>query len=124
LFEIISGDNNMTNCIFCKIAAKEMKSTVVYEDDELFAFRDINPQAPVHILLIPKKHILTINDLDNVDQALIGKMFLAAKEIAKNEGIDQSGYRTLFNCNRDAGQEVYHIHLHIIGGRKMTWPPG
>ncbi len=114
----------MTNCIFCKIAAKEMKSTVVYEDDELFAFRDINPQAPVHILLIPKKHILTINDLDNVDQALIGKMFLAAKEIAKNEGIDQSGYRTLFNCNRDAGQEVYHIHLHIIGGRKMTWPPG
>jgi len=114
----------MTNCIFCKIAAKEMKSTVVYEDEEVFAFRDINPQAPTHILVIPKKHIPTLNDLESSDQALIGKMFLAAKEIAKNEGISESGYRTVFNCNRDAGQEVYHIHLHIFGGRKMTWPPG
>jgi len=112
------------DCIFCKIASKEIAATVVYEDDDILAFRDINPVAPSHILIIPKKHIPTINDLSPEDQSLLGKMILVAKQIAEEEGISKSGYRLVLNCEKDGGQEVFHIHLHLIGGRKMTWPPG
>lgn len=114
----------MTDCIFCKIAAGTIPATVVYQNDEVLAFRDLNPQAPTHILVIPKKHIATTNDITAADAALIGHMLLAAKQVAKDEGIADSGYRTVMNCNRGAGQTVFHIHLHVLGGRPMGWPPG
>lgn len=114
----------MTDCIFCKIADGKIPATVVYQNDEVLAFRDLNPQAPTHILVIPKKHIATSNDIQPDDAALIGKLYLAAKQIAKDEGIAESGYRTVMNCNRGAGQTVFHIHLHVLGGRPMMWPPG
>lgn len=114
----------MTDCIFCKIAAGEIPAKVVYQNDDVLAFRDLNPQAPTHILVIPKKHIATTNDVTAADEALIGKMLLAAKQVAKDEGIADSGYRTVMNCNRGAGQTVFHIHLHVLGGRPMGWPPG
>ena len=96
----------------------------VYEDDEVLAFRDVNPQAPTHILIIPKKHIATVNDLDNEDAMVAGRIMLAAKQIAADEGIDENGYRLVMNCNEGAGQVVFHIHMHLLGGRRMTWPPG
>ncbi|MDQ1363273.1 MAG: histidine triad family protein [Pseudomonadota bacterium] len=114
----------MTDCIFCKIAKGEIPSNVVFQNDDVLAFRDLNPQAPTHILVIPKKHIATTNDITPADEALIGKMLLAAKQVAKDEGIAESGYRTVMNCNRGAGQTVFHIHLHVLGGRPMSWPPG
>lgn len=114
----------MTDCIFCKIAAGTIPANVVYQNDDVLAFRDLNPQAPTHILVIPKKHIATTNDITTNDAALIGQMYLAAKQIAKDEGIADSGYRTVMNCNRGAGQTVFHIHLHVLGGRPMSWPPG
>ncbi len=114
----------MGDCIFCKIASHEIQSDIVYEDEEFLAFRDINPQAPTHILIIPKKHIPTINDLSIEDAQLIGKMVLLAKKIANDEGISERGYRLVFNCNREGGQMVFHIHLHLLGGRAMGWPPG
>ncbi len=112
------------DCIFCKIASKEIDSSIVYEDNDIFAFRDINPVAPFHILIIPKKHISTLNDLSPEDQPLLGKMILVAKQIAEDEGFAKKGYRLVLNCEKDGGQEVFHIHLHLIGGRKMKWPPG
>ncbi len=112
----------MTDCLFCKMANGEIKPDVVHEDDTVLAFRDINPQAPVHILIIPKQHIATLNDLD--DPMLAGQLLLTAKNLARQEGLSTDGYRTVFNCNRQGGQEVYHIHLHLLGGRQMTWPPG
>lgn len=112
------------NCLFCKIVAKEIPATVVFEDDEILAFRDINPQAPTHLLIIPKKHIATINDSEEDDAQLLGKMILQAKKLAQMEAIDETGYRLVFNINSGGGQEVYHIHLHLIGGRQMAWPPG
>ena len=114
----------MSDCLFCKMVSGEIQPDVVHETDEVLAFRDINPQAPTHILIIPKRHISTINELEPGDATLIGNIYLAAKEIAAQEGIAESGYRTLFNCNKDGGQDVYHIHLHLLGGRRMTWPPG
>lgn len=114
----------MTDCLFCKMVAGEIQPDVVYEDGEILAFRDVNPQAPVHILVIPKRHIATTNDLEPEDAALVGNMVLAAKQIAVQEGVDARGYRTLLNCNREAGQSVFHIHLHLLGGRAMGWPPG
>ncbi len=114
----------MDNCLFCKIIQKEIPAEIVYENERVLAFRDINPQAPVHVLIIPKKHIPTLNDIQEDDQNLVGELFLAAKEIAKTEEIAEDGYRTVFNCNSNGGQEVYHIHLHVLGGRQMTWPPG
>jgi len=114
----------MSDCIFCKIASGEIPGDVAYENDDVLAFRDLNPQAPTHILVIPRRHIATINDLQDADAELLGKMYLAAKEIAKNEGIDEAGYRTIMNCNAGAGQTVFHIHLHVLGGRQMNWPPG
>lgn len=114
----------MTDCLFCKMIKGEIKPDTVYEDDEVLAFRDINPQAPLHVLIIPKQHIATINDLQPEHNALVGKLFLAAKQVAVKEGLDQRGYRTVMNCNAEAGQSVYHIHLHVLAGRPMSWPPG
>lgn len=112
------------NCLFCKIAQGEIPATVVYEDDDVIAFRDIRPQAPTHVLIIPRKHIATIDDTQDEDQQLLGKMILKAKQLAKSEGLSDAGYRLVFNVNSGGGQEVYHIHLHLLGGRQMTWPPG
>ena len=114
----------MTDCIFCKIAAGEIPATKVLETDDVVVFRDLNPQAPTHLLAIPRRHIATINDLQDDDAELIGKLYLAAKQVAADEGIADSGYRTVMNCGEGAGQTVFHIHLHILGGRPMTWPPG
>ena len=114
----------MDNCLFCNIVAEEIPADIVYEDDSIIAFRDINPQAPVHILIIPKLHISTLNDLKQEHAELIGELILSAKDIAKKEGISDAGYRTGFNCNKAAGQTVYHIHLHLLGGRNFSWPPG
>ncbi len=114
----------MTDCLFCKMIAGEIKPDIVYENEDVFAFKDVNPQAPVHILIIPKKHISTINDLEEEDIATQGKLFIAAKTIAQDSGFAEQGYRTVMNCNAMAGQSVYHIHLHLLAGRVMTWPPG
>lgn len=114
----------MNDCLFCKIAAGNIPAKIVFENENILAFRDIDPKAPTHILIIPKKHIPTLNELAEADRGLIGEITFTAKELAKQEGIENTGYRTVFNCNRDGGQAVYHIHLHLLGGRKMTWPPG
>ncbi len=114
----------MTDCLFCKIVAGDIPADIVYRDDELVAFRDIDPKAPTHVLIIPRRHIATLNELTADDAALVGRMYLAAQRIAYDEGIAEAGYRTLFNCNRAGGQAVYHIHLHLLGGRQMLWPPG
>ncbi len=114
----------MDNCIFCKIASGEIKSEILYKDDQIAAFKDINPQAPVHILIIPIKHIQKISDLRESETDLIGKMILSANKLAKEQGIADEGYRLVFNCGKSAGQEVFHIHLHLLGGRKFSWPPG
>jgi histidine triad (HIT) family protein len=106
------------------MAAGEIQPDVVYETDSTLAFRDIDPKAPTHILIIPKKHISTINDITTEDSRLIGELYLAAKEIASQEGLAESGYRVVMNCNEQGGQAVYHIHLHLLGGRQMGWPPG
>ncbi len=113
----------MNNCIFCKIVAKEIPSTSIYEDEYLLAFRDLNPQAPEHILIIPKKHIARIEDLTSDDAMLMGRLLVAAKQIAVDLGL-KNGYRIVFNNGADGGQEVEHIHLHLMGGRKFTWPAG
>ena len=110
--------------IFTKIINREIPADIIYEDDEILAFNDINPQAPVHILIIPKKEIKTINDIHSKDTAIIGKLFLIAKKIAKQVNISEDGYRLVMNCNEYGGQSVYHIHLHLMGGRKLLWPPG
>lgn len=114
----------MAECLFCKMVAGEIEPDVVYENDDVLAFRDINPQAPVHVLVIPRIHIATVNDLDSTHSELIGKLFLAAQLVARQEGIAEEGYRSVINCNRAAGQEVFHIHLHVLGGRRLSWPPG
>jgi len=114
----------MEDCLFCKIVKKQIPSEIIFENDKVLAFKDIDPQAPVHILIIPKEHIATINDLDEKHKDLIGEIFLTAKQLAKEMKIDEIGYRTVFNCNKEAGQLVFHIHLHLLGGRQMKWPPG
>ena len=111
-------------CLFCKIINREIPSSIVYEDDRVLAFTDINPQAPTHILLVPKRHVETLNDLAPGDDAIVGELVRRAAAIADERGIAAGGYRVVFNTNRDAGQTVFHIHLHLIGGRSMTWPPG
>ena len=113
----------MSDCLFCKMVAGEIAPDTVYEDDDVLVFRDINPQAPTHVLVIPKQHISTLNDLDTSSADVIGKMVLAAARVAKQEGISEQGYRTLMNCNEYGGQTVFHIHLHLLGGRPMGWPP-
>ncbi len=114
----------MAETIFSKIIRKEIPADIVFEDEEILAFKDINPQAPYHILIIPKKEIPTVNDLKNEDAQLVGKLVLTAKEIATKLGFSENGYRLVLNCNKYGGQEVNHIHLHLLGGRQMTWPPG
>lgn len=113
-----------TDCIFCKIAAGEIDADIVRRDDRVVAFRDLNPQAPTHVLVIPRKHVATINDLTESDVGDVGSLFLAAKEIAKREGLEEKGYRVVMNCMEGAGQSVFHIHLHVLGGRPLRWPPG
>lgn len=112
------------NCLFCKIIDGDIPSDIVHQDDKVVAFRDINPQAPHHVLIIPRKHIATINDVTLDDQALLGHMTLTAKKIAKQLELAIEGYRLVFNVNANGGQEVYHIHLHLLAGRQMQWPPG
>ncbi len=114
----------MSDTIFTKIIAREIPAKIVFENDRIIAFRDINPQAPTHILIVPKKVIPTINDIAPEDAPLVGELFVVAAQLAREEGIADDGYRTVFNCNTHGGQEVYHIHLHLLGGRQMTWPPG
>lgn len=114
----------MTDCLFCKITSGDIPANIVYQDDTIIAFDDINPQAPHHKLIIPRKHIATLNDLTDEDKPLVGHMIYTAQEIAKELGIAEEGYRTLLNCNAGGGQEVFHIHLHLMGGRQMAWPPG
>ena len=110
------------DCLFCKIANKKISSEIVYEDNNVIAFCDINPQAPVHVLFIPKEHIATLNDLE--ETKILKNLYLAIKKVAKDKNIDSSGYRIVANCNSDGGQEVFHVHFHLLGGRKMNWPPG
>ena len=114
----------MSDCLFCKMARGDIKPDVVFESDDVLAFRDLNPQAPTHILIIPKQHISTINDIEIADQALIGKLYSTAKHLANEQGFASSGYRVVMNCGEDGGQTVYHLHLHLLGGRTLTWPPG
>ncbi len=112
------------SCLFCKIIDREIPASIVYEDERVLAFHDINPQASTHVLVIPKQHVATLNDLDSAHDAIVGELVRRASAIAKERGIDAAGYRTVFNTNRDAGQTVFHIHLHLIGGRSLAWPPG
>lgn len=114
----------MDDCIFCKIAAGEIPADLVFEDDTVVAFRDLNPQAPTHVLVIPRAHIATLNELKPEDEGIVGHMFSAAKAIAAQESFAETGYRTVINCNEAGGQTVFHIHLHLLGGRMMHWPPG
>ena len=114
----------MGDTLFGKIIRREIPADIVHEDEYVLAFRDINPQAPVHVLFIPKTPIATLNDLQPEHAALVGKLVLAAAAYAKREGFAERGYRTVFNCNQDAGQSVFHIHLHLLAGRELSWPPG
>jgi histidine triad (HIT) family protein len=112
------------SCLFCRIVAGEIPASKVYEDDQLVAFNDINPQAPMHVLVVPRTHVATVNDLAPEHDTLVGAMMRRAAAIAADRGFAAGGYRTVFNCNSDAGQTVFHIHLHVIGGRRLGWPPG
>ena len=114
----------MADCLFCKIIAGEIPGSVVYQDDHVVAIKDINPQAPTHILILPRQHIATLNDLTPGDDAIVGEMTRRAAALARERGHADGGYRTVFNCNADAGQTVFHIHLHLLGGRTFRWPPG
>ena len=114
----------MADCLFCRIIAGEIPGNFVYQDETMVAIRDINPQAPLHALIIPRRHIATLNDLGPGDDGLVGSMFRTAAALAKEHGCHERGYRTVFNCNREAGQSVFHIHLHVLGGRSLGWPPG
>jgi histidine triad (HIT) family protein len=114
----------VADCLFCRIIAREIPASIVYEDDRVLAFNDINPQAPTHVLVVPKRHIESLNELAAGDDAIVGEVVRRAAAIAKDRGISAGGYRAVFNTNRDAGQTVFHIHLHLVGGRNMGWPPG
>ena len=112
------------SCLFCRIAAGEIPASIVYQDDRVIAFNDINPQARMHVLVVPKRHIATLNDLSTEDDELVGEMVRRAAAIASEAGYGESGFRTVFNTNADAGQTVFHIHLHVLAGRSLAWPPG
>jgi histidine triad (HIT) family protein len=112
------------SCLFCRIIAREIPASIVYEDDRMIAFNDINPQAPTHVLIVPRRHIETLNVLEPGDDQLVGELVRRAAALARERGIADNGYRTIFNTNREAGQTVFHIHMHLLGGRPMGWPPG
>ena len=112
----------MSDCLFCKILDGDIPADIVFESETAIAFRDINP--PTHVLIIPRQHISTINDISEADHSLVGSLFTAAREIAASEGLSDDGYRVVMNCNEAAGQTVFHIHLHLLGGRSFNWPPG
>lgn len=112
------------DCLFCRIAAGALPAKIVYEDDQTLAFRDIDPKAPTHVLVIPRRHIASVNELEDSDADLVGRLYLTAQEVAEAEGIKDSGYRLVMNNGADAGQTVDHIHLHVLGGRSLSWPPG
>jgi histidine triad (HIT) family protein len=112
------------DCLFCRIITGSIPGSIVYEDDRLVAFKDINAQAPMHVLVVPRRHIGTLNDLTAGDDGLVGEMIRRAASLASEHGYAESGYRTVFNCNAEAGQTVFHIHLHVLGGRRLKWPPG
>lgn len=114
----------MPSCLFCRIVNREIPGSIVYEDGRLLAFDDVNPQAPTHVLIVPKRHIESLNELAVEDDGLIGQLVRRAAAIAKDRGLSERGYRTVFNTNRDGGQTVFHVHLHLLGGRSLTWPPG
>lgn len=114
----------MSECIFCKIAHGEMQTDKVYEDELVVGFRDVQPQAPTHILVIPKKHITTMNDVTDSDTELLSCLLNVCRKIAKDENLSERGYRIVINCNKDGGQAVFHLHAHLLGGREMGWPPG
>jgi histidine triad (HIT) family protein len=114
----------VADCLFCRIVRREIPASIVFEDERLIAFRDINPQAPMHVLIVPKRHIASLNELAPADDAIVGEMVRRASALARENGHADRGYRTVFNCNADAGQTVFHIHLHVLGGRSMHWPPG
>lgn len=114
----------MANCLFCRIINREIPGSIVYEDDRIVAFNDINPQAPLHVLVIPRRHIESLNALTSGDDGIVGEMVRRGAAIAKEKGVSDSGFRTVFNTNAAAGQTVFHIHLHVLGGRTFTWPPG
>ena len=114
----------MPDCLFCKIAAGDIPASIVHRDEHLIAFKDKNPQAPLHVLIVPRRHIASLNDLGPEDDGLVGEMVRRAAALARENGYADRGYRTVFNCNADAGQTVFHIHLHVLGGRGMSWPPG
>ena len=113
-----------SNCLFCKVLAGDIPADIIYESETAIGFRDINPQAPTHVLIIPRKHIATINEIADEDQSIVGSLYSAAREIAASEGLTDEGYRAVMNCNEAAGQTVFHIHLHLLGGRPLGWPPG
>jgi histidine triad (HIT) family protein len=114
----------MADCLFCKIIERKIPASLVYEDERVLAFNDIHPQAPTHVLVVPKRHIASLNEMSTEDDQLVGELVRRAAAIANERGISAGGFRTVFNTNRDAGQTVFHIHLHLIGGRSMAWPPG
>ncbi len=114
----------MDDCLFCKIAHQAIATDFVYEDEHIVAFNDIDPKAPQHILIIPREHISTLNDTTKIHSPLLGHMLQTASQIEKDKGMAEAGYRTVMNCNHDGGQAVFHIHLHVLGGRQMDWPPG
>ena len=114
----------MADCLFCRIVAGTLRSTPVYADDRIYAFEDIHPQAPMHVLVVPRRHIATLNELGPGDDDLVGEMVRRAAAIAGARGYAARGYRTVFNCNAEAGQSVFHVHLHLLGGRRLAWPPG
>ncbi len=114
----------MADCLFCRIVAGEIPAAVVFQDAEVVAFKDLTPQAPLHVLVIPRRHISSLNEVVEGDDGLVGKLVRTAASIAGEEGYGPGGYRTVFNCNADAGQTVFHIHLHLLAGRRLTWPPG
>ena len=116
------GENN--DCLFCKIVEKKIPADIVYESEDIIAFKDIEPKAPIHCLIIPKKHISTINDIDGSNSNIIGLMYEAAAQLARTLNVVKDGYRVVMNCNSNGGQTVYHIHLHFLAGRQLSWPPG
>ena len=114
----------LSGCIFCQVIAREQPSTLVYEDERCIAFEDVNPKAPIHVLVVPRKHTATLKDSTEEDEGLLGHLLLVASRVAKEKGIIDSGFRTVINTNAGAGQTVFHLHMHVLGGRSMRWPPG